>query len=922
MVNYIPEFQGYSGRGAFRYWCQKVLPLVYDDSLSYYELLNKMVVYLNNTIEDVAKAEGNIDSLLTAYTQLQGFVNDYFDNLDVQEEINNKLDEMAESGELSDLLEPFIPDLITAWLNEHITPTTPIVDNTLSITGAAADAKVTGDEIAKAIKSLTYISHDELKGYTTANDFPNNSVICIGSNVLDTDIANLPLYGVLSYVITTSYEPTASSKCQLYLGVTYFAMRVKTANTWGSWKISANNEDALKYALQDLSNYNSLAELPVNIVTLANNTQEFTDFPEDTTSGVVFNMQYNSNYMVQFFICFQTGKIRIWWRIVDKRDNSAYTPWIGLANLEEINSLAENKADKTEILRYSAYDLSSYPSMASTPINEIRSFSRDNVSWSDIPEGVVSGCLYNLRVSPVQKMQFLYTYQGTYNIWYRIVGLAKPYTPLTAWHKILAPEDLGTLENNTIKYISSLPTYINDNNFDSLSDVKENIISVYNKSANFDMSDSAFSNFIFMNMRYAANYNIQFALTVGGKQFKYRIVDRRNGNIYTDWNAPDSFDGKVCLAMGDSICVGSRNSNYGFIGYFYLDLTKLSRVGACISNIRVTEDTTTETYCIYKQFENYANNLEHFDYYPDILIADGGINDYVYHSPLGIEPTSPVTTDSEANNLDKGTISGGLQYLFYLWIKNYPKAQKYFLLTHKTYFTSSGTYAPEYVGTAGYNQTQMNDMIKKICNVYGVEVIDVFGKSMINTKLAQYVSPVDYDLKTNTATDKANISNSYFVDSDGIHPMALGYRVGYVPFVREALKTSTKKELLDDYLYFEFDGSEDEDWRVLATSPTGQYTMLCYNADIPNYIQYGYEGAPTEAMNIIKSNQFPEAWTKGANDNFHPYYRHESIALANTSTEHYIRLYSEDYQLIDAWRTHLMENPLKVIIKKPVYTTV
>lgn len=37
----------------FRFWCQTVLPLVYDDSLSYYELLNKVVNYLNNTIQDV-----------------------------------------------------------------------------------------------------------------------------------------------------------------------------------------------------------------------------------------------------------------------------------------------------------------------------------------------------------------------------------------------------------------------------------------------------------------------------------------------------------------------------------------------------------------------------------------------------------------------------------------------------------------------------------------------------------------------------------------------------------------------------------------------------------------------------------------------------------------------------------------------------
>lgn len=37
--------------GRLRYWVQKVLPLVYDDSLSYYELLNKVVWKLNEVIE-------------------------------------------------------------------------------------------------------------------------------------------------------------------------------------------------------------------------------------------------------------------------------------------------------------------------------------------------------------------------------------------------------------------------------------------------------------------------------------------------------------------------------------------------------------------------------------------------------------------------------------------------------------------------------------------------------------------------------------------------------------------------------------------------------------------------------------------------------------------------------------------------------
>ncbi len=35
----------------FKFWCNIVLPLVYDDSLSYYELLCKVVHYINDLID-------------------------------------------------------------------------------------------------------------------------------------------------------------------------------------------------------------------------------------------------------------------------------------------------------------------------------------------------------------------------------------------------------------------------------------------------------------------------------------------------------------------------------------------------------------------------------------------------------------------------------------------------------------------------------------------------------------------------------------------------------------------------------------------------------------------------------------------------------------------------------------------------------
>lgn len=70
----------------FRFWCQKVLPAVYDDSLSYYELLCKVVDYLNTVINKVnghsdaiAELENDVDALQDEFKKFKesGF-DDYY----------------------------------------------------------------------------------------------------------------------------------------------------------------------------------------------------------------------------------------------------------------------------------------------------------------------------------------------------------------------------------------------------------------------------------------------------------------------------------------------------------------------------------------------------------------------------------------------------------------------------------------------------------------------------------------------------------------------------------------------------------------------------------------------------------------------------------------------------------------------------
>lgn len=62
----------------FRFWCQKVLPLVYDDSLSYYEVLCKVVHYINNLIDTSNEIIQYVDELKDELKLVQ----DWIDNFD------------------------------------------------------------------------------------------------------------------------------------------------------------------------------------------------------------------------------------------------------------------------------------------------------------------------------------------------------------------------------------------------------------------------------------------------------------------------------------------------------------------------------------------------------------------------------------------------------------------------------------------------------------------------------------------------------------------------------------------------------------------------------------------------------------------------------------------------------------------------
>lgn len=93
----------------FKAFLASNLPSVYDNTLSYYDELTKMIAYLEQVIVPaVDKNTADIEKYVNGLQELKDYVDNYFDNLDIQTEINNKLDDMAESGQLASIIAQFL----------------------------------------------------------------------------------------------------------------------------------------------------------------------------------------------------------------------------------------------------------------------------------------------------------------------------------------------------------------------------------------------------------------------------------------------------------------------------------------------------------------------------------------------------------------------------------------------------------------------------------------------------------------------------------------------------------------------------------------------------------------------------------------------------------------------------------------------
>lgn len=137
------------------------------DALTNWQLFCKLGKEMNKIIDSANLTGEQVENLTNAFNELKSYVDNYFTELNVQEQINNKLDAMAESGELAEI----INQEIFGELNERVTANTNNINDMAFIEPSGDTTGETDiDNIQTALNTYKKIRLKE------GNYYINNSI--------------------------------------------------------------------------------------------------------------------------------------------------------------------------------------------------------------------------------------------------------------------------------------------------------------------------------------------------------------------------------------------------------------------------------------------------------------------------------------------------------------------------------------------------------------------------------------------------------------------------------------------------------------------------------------------------------------------------------------------------------------------------
>ena len=165
------------------------LPSSYLETMTYYEMLVWFTNYLGKTVIPAINENGEaVTELQNLFEELQNYVNTYFENLDVQEEINNKLDDMVEDGTMDQI----INQEIFSSLNNEIDGIEEQIGNLNKLN------TIDNSNVVKAINNTDYNQALNL-GRSIIYDIPKTDIGHVQASCVYDDLLYVTVQGGTSF---------------------------------------------------------------------------------------------------------------------------------------------------------------------------------------------------------------------------------------------------------------------------------------------------------------------------------------------------------------------------------------------------------------------------------------------------------------------------------------------------------------------------------------------------------------------------------------------------------------------------------------------------------------------------------------------------------------------------------------------------
>ena len=216
-------------------------------------------------------------------------------------------------------------------------------------------------------------------------------------------------------------------------------------------------------------------------------------------------------------------------------------------------------------------------------------------------------------------------------------------------------------------------------------------------------------------------------------------------------------NGLTGLFMGDSI-------SYGYSDYLSYKDSYVGRAWAgrieAFTGLTATNASVSGAKASYVEGDNsdlwlFNQHTAHVGKNFDIIVIQGGVNDARYERIVGTSKPIDATEDELKANLD--TYIGGLQWLFHNVKAKFPDSTLFFIANHKLDGHNKGQ---------AQNMSPYFDAAEELCEMYGINFIDLYNNTELNNKLE-------------TTTTK------YLPDT--LHLNAAGYDI-LTPYIIEAIE--------------------------------------------------------------------------------------------------------------------------------------